>query len=175
MQARQGRIPAPSLRYWISQPLPPLGPGYQSVALRLSESLSAVSSLPHLVAQSTKPSLGNIVAHVFRRVVAAASTVSEGSNGAAGVSTLESPKPAVQIDNQTDPFSTIVSVQYGDRLGELLDTVRLPFPLAHTTTDVPGLVPPCQASRMQHSSGSCHRVVERHCGTPCVPQLYCGA
>jgi len=54
--------------------------------------------------------------------------VSEGSNGAAGVSTLDSPKPAVQIDNQTDPFSTIVSVQYGDRLGELLDTVRRRFP-----------------------------------------------
>jgi hypothetical protein len=31
----------------------------------------------------------------------------------------------VQIDNQTDPFSTIVSIQYGDRLGELLDTVRV--------------------------------------------------
>ena len=59
----------------------------------------------------------------LRRVVAAASTVSEGSNGATGVSTLDAPKPAVQIDNQTDPFSTIVSIQYGDRLGELLDTV----------------------------------------------------
>lgn len=33
------------------------------------------------------------------------------------------PKPVVKIDNQHDPFATVVSVQFGDRLGELLDTV----------------------------------------------------
>eukprot|EP00891_Asterochloris_glomerata_P004493 jgi/Astpho2/4493/e_gw1.00067.472.1_t len=32
------------------------------------------------------------------------------------------PKPSVKIDNQTDPFATVVSIKYGDKLGELLDT-----------------------------------------------------
>ena len=34
------------------------------------------------------------------------------------------PKPIVKIDNQHDPFATVVSIQYGNRLGELLDTVH---------------------------------------------------
>jgi len=34
------------------------------------------------------------------------------------------PQPVVKIDNQHDPFATIVTVEFGDRLGELLDTVR---------------------------------------------------
>ena len=29
----------------------------------------------------------------------------------------------VKIDNHTEPFATIVTVEYGDKLGELLDTV----------------------------------------------------
>lgn len=33
------------------------------------------------------------------------------------------PKPIVKIDNQHDPFATVVSIQYGNKLGELLDTV----------------------------------------------------
>jgi hypothetical protein len=33
------------------------------------------------------------------------------------------PEPVVKIDNESDPFATIVSIEYGDRLGELLDTV----------------------------------------------------
>jgi len=37
----------------------------------------------------------------------------------------DAPKPIVKIDNQHDPFATVVSIQYGNRLGELLDTVRL--------------------------------------------------
>jgi hypothetical protein len=32
--------------------------------------------------------------------------------------------PVVKIDNRSDPFATIVTVEFGDRLGELLDTVR---------------------------------------------------
>ena len=36
------------------------------------------------------------------------------------------PKPVIKIDNSTDPFATVVKVEFGDRLGELLDTVRLP-------------------------------------------------
>ena len=34
------------------------------------------------------------------------------------------PQPIVKIDNQHDPFATLVTVEFGDRLGELLDTVR---------------------------------------------------
>eukprot|EP01026_Neomeris_dumetosa_P001608 TRINITY_DN103_c0_g1_i1.p1 TRINITY_DN103_c0_g1~~TRINITY_DN103_c0_g1_i1.p1 ORF type:complete len:329 (-),score=29.67 TRINITY_DN103_c0_g1_i1:147-1079(-) len=33
------------------------------------------------------------------------------------------PKPVVIIDNHSDPFATIVKIQFGDRLGELLDTM----------------------------------------------------
>ena len=35
----------------------------------------------------------------------------------------DAPKPIVKIDNQHDPFATVVSIQYGNKLGELLDTV----------------------------------------------------
>ena len=35
------------------------------------------------------------------------------------------PKPSIKIDNEHDPFATIVHISYGDRLGELLDTVRI--------------------------------------------------
>ena len=35
------------------------------------------------------------------------------------------PKPSIKIDNEHDAFATIVCISYGDRLGELLDTVRL--------------------------------------------------
>lgn len=31
--------------------------------------------------------------------------------------------PIVKIDNLSDPFATVVSVKFGDRLGELLDTI----------------------------------------------------
>ena len=42
------------------------------------------------------------------------------------------PKPVIKIDNQHDPFATVVTIEYGDRLGELLDTVSLSAnPLAH--------------------------------------------
>jgi UTP:GlnB (protein PII) uridylyltransferase len=33
------------------------------------------------------------------------------------------PKPSIKIDNEHDAFATIVCISYGDRLGELLDTV----------------------------------------------------
>ncbi len=36
----------------------------------------------------------------------------------------EVPVPTIRIDNEHDPFATIVCISYGDRLGELLDTVR---------------------------------------------------
>lgn len=40
-----------------------------------------------------------------------------------GASSSAVPEPVVKIDNETDPFATIVSIEFGDRLGELLDTV----------------------------------------------------
>lgn len=39
-----------------------------------------------------------------------------------GVPAEAAPKPIVKIDNQHDPFATVVSISYGNRLGELLDT-----------------------------------------------------
>ena len=39
------------------------------------------------------------------------------------------PIPVIKIDNQHDPFATVVTIEYGDRLGELLDTVH---PGSHT-------------------------------------------
>ena len=35
------------------------------------------------------------------------------------------PIPIIKIDNKSDNFATVVSVQFGDQLGELLDTVSL--------------------------------------------------
>lgn len=49
-----------------------------------------------------------------------ASDQASSNNGASDV-----PEPIVKIDNESDPFATIVTVEYGDRLGELLDTVSL--------------------------------------------------
>ena len=48
----------------------------------------------------------------------------EGNNGAVAGDAV--PTPVVKIDNQHDPFATVVTIEYGDRLGELLDTVRSP-------------------------------------------------
>ena len=42
------------------------------------------------------------------------------------------PEPIIKIDNHTDPYHTIVSITYGDKLGELTDTVQLLSPLAST-------------------------------------------
>ncbi len=37
----------------------------------------------------------------------------------------KAPTPVVKIDNMSDAFATIVSIEFGDRLGELLDTVSV--------------------------------------------------
>jgi hypothetical protein len=37
------------------------------------------------------------------------------------------PTPTIKIDNHSDPFATVIKVDYGDLLGDLLDTVRLHF------------------------------------------------
>jgi hypothetical protein len=47
-------------------------------------------------------------------------------NGAVGMKD-SIPTPIIKIDNQHDPFATVVTIEYGDRLGELLDTVTSPF------------------------------------------------
>lgn len=44
-------------------------------------------------------------------------------NGAAATAEKAVEMPVVKIDNTKDPFATVVSVRFGDRLGELLDTV----------------------------------------------------
>ena len=41
------------------------------------------------------------------------------------------PTPVVKIDNQHDPFATVVTIEYGNRLGELLDTVHCFVPHPH--------------------------------------------
>ena len=50
----------------------------------------------------------------------------EGENGAVATDQEDAdvPTPVVKIDNQHDPFATVVTIEYGNRLGELLDTVR---------------------------------------------------
>lgn len=35
------------------------------------------------------------------------------------------PVPIVKIDNKSDNFATVVSLEFGNELGELLDTVTL--------------------------------------------------
>ena len=46
----------------------------------------------------------------------------------------EVPTPIVKIDNQHDPFATVVTIEFGDRLGQLLDTVR---PFLQTDFQIP--------------------------------------
>lgn len=46
--------------------------------------------------------------------------VAESTNGSSSATV---PEPVVKIDNERDPFATVVTIEYGDRLGELLDTV----------------------------------------------------
>lgn len=65
-----------------------------------------------------------------QRCIAAASPATEvsvpsGTDGATRKVTTDQsgPVPTVRIDNENDAFSTIVCISYGDRLGELLDTV----------------------------------------------------
>jgi hypothetical protein len=41
-----------------------------------------------------------------------------------GATATAKPTPVVKIDNTSDAFATVVSVEYGEKLGELLETVR---------------------------------------------------
>mmetsp|Transcript_40456 Transcript_40456/g.67781 ORF Transcript_40456/g.67781 Transcript_40456/m.67781 type:complete len:298 (-) Transcript_40456:374-1267(-) len=53
-------------------------------------------------------------------ICSATATTIEGS----GKSVDAAPQPTVKIDNLTDPLSTIVIVEFGDYLGELVDTMN---------------------------------------------------
>lgn len=44
-------------------------------------------------------------------------------NGASPATAKEVAKPVVQIDNTSDSFATIIHIQFGDELGDLLDTM----------------------------------------------------
>ncbi len=46
----------------------------------------------------------------------------ENSNGIA-VEQSDVPEPVIKLDNSSDPFATVVTIQFGDRLGDLHDTV----------------------------------------------------
>lgn len=42
------------------------------------------------------------------------------------------PTPIIKIDNRSDNFATVVSMEFGDQLGELADTVCSPPSFAKT-------------------------------------------
>ena len=69
------------------------------------------------------PYLGASPIGQSERRAASEAAVQTTENGATPAG-LSGPKPTVKIDNQRDPFATVVSIEYGDKLGELLDTVR---------------------------------------------------
>ena len=69
---------------------------------------------------------------VLRRAVA-----EQASNGTTAV-----PEPVVKIDNQSDAFATLVTVEFGDKLGELLDTVRRWKAASFLAAERPGDSPP---------------------------------
>ena len=69
------------------------------------------------------------------------------------------PKPVIKIDNQHDPFATVVTIEYGDRLGELLDTVSL-FALFCACVVVP------LAARPLHMICFCKQSLDAESGVP---------
>lgn len=71
----------------------------------------------------SRPVLGRAIAPMksnLRREIFFRAVTAEASNGASAAV----PEPVVKIDNHSDPFATVVTVEFGDRLGELLDTVN---------------------------------------------------
>lgn len=55
------------------------------------------------------------------------------------------PTPIIKIDNKADNFATVVSLEFGDQLGELLDTVRG----KELFREIPALVSLCLHSSMK--------------------------
>lgn len=67
-----------------------------------------------------KPSISQTIG---RHILPASRALEGASNGAATREALSAELPTVKIDNQHDPFATIVTVKFGDKLGDLLDTI----------------------------------------------------
>jgi len=54
------------------------------------------------------------------RSLVASRAAAESTNGALAT---DDAKPIVKMDNASDPFATIITITYGDKLGDLLDTI----------------------------------------------------
>ena len=88
--------------------------------------------------------------HLHRVRAQQEATALESKNGAAATAEDAVPTPVVKIDNQHDPFATVVTIEYGDRLGELLDTVRV---AVDPSAPVSSLV--CNMSCAEHCPCAC--------------------
>ena len=66
------------------------------------------------------------------------------------------PEPKVRIDNESDPFATVVTIEYGDMLGELLDTVRCKLQAAQQAgiEESGGVRPPSGSAGEQVAGGA---------------------
>lgn len=73
------------------------------------------------------------------------------------------PTPVIKIDNQHDPFATVVTIEYGDRLGELLDTVSL---------FLSDLIPELHLIAESVLYGLCAATVESCCNNSLCPTFY---
>lgn len=82
-----------------------------SYFLRLLENFSPVMSARHTYA-------GARTAVAVARTVRTYAAAPEANGTTAG----DVPEPKILIDNQSDPFATVVSLEYGDLLGDLADT-----------------------------------------------------
>mmetsp|Transcript_22577 Transcript_22577/g.27225 ORF Transcript_22577/g.27225 Transcript_22577/m.27225 type:complete len:304 (+) Transcript_22577:89-1000(+) len=95
---------------------------HDSNATQISQPVgpAAASLCPTPLKLKKSPDYQRSYASLSRRTVRSTCTSSTpATNGAKP--TL--PKPKVRIDNLSDPLATIVIVEYGDILGELLDTI----------------------------------------------------
>eukprot|EP00877_Chromochloris_zofingiensis_P005294 jgi/Chrzof1/14766/Cz09g15120.t1 len=61
----------------------------------------------------------------WKHSIPSSSRLRASSNGTTATAdrSTSAPTPVVKIDNISDSFATVVSVQFGDKLGELLDTI----------------------------------------------------
>lgn len=82
--------------------------------------IAAATSSRHSVEARIPASSCNSVSGSSTRSIRARVSTTNGAATAAGDTTA---LPVVKIDNRSDAFATIVTVEFGDRLGELLDTI----------------------------------------------------
>lgn len=97
---------------------------YLSLSRRLAAAKSHHRHASHRHAPTTHAPFPQRTKHheTCAHPASARSSATNGAAPAAGDAT--GALPVVKIDNRSDAFATIVSVEFGDRLGELLDTVR---------------------------------------------------